>query len=219
MRYFAATLVLAFLLAFLLVSGAAATCGPGDPQTGVPDLDLSIISWGLSAGESATLLVLPDGSGPELTGARRPDGSLVDATVHLQMIDACGNYIANFPRQDMWLESSSGGFVACTGGTIADHNTDPDGRTQWQHPLHAGGHSQSLTYVVVNGAALPHFGLALHFVSPDLSGDRTVSLTDVPAFAIAYFGTYTFAADLHADGVLNLADVAVLAGALGATCP
>lgn len=203
----------------LLAAGSAFACGIGDPLTGIPDLDQSIVSWGLGAGTSATLLVVPDGSGAPLTAARLPDGTQVDATVHLQLRDWCGDPIANFPREDIWLGTAGGGIVVCAGGTAADRNTDLEGNTLWAQPLRAGGHSRTLTHVIVNGSALAVPGLALHFVSPDLNADRMVSLIDVAAFAAAYFGAYTFAADFHADGVVNLNDITVLARAMGAHCP
>lgn len=206
----------AILVAAWLAAGTAMAC----EGTGVPDLDQSIVSWGLGAGESATLLVVPDGSGPAFTSARRPGGMEVDATIQLTLIDACGDPICCFPREDMWLESQDHGLVLCAGGSIADHSTSLYGQTEWTAPLKAGGHSQAACQVLVNGVAL--FGsvpLPLHFVSPDLNGDRAVSLIDVAAFAEAYFGPYTFAADLRADGALNLSDITVLAAGLGADCP
>ena len=209
-------IALMFLMAAWFVAGAALAC----EGTGIPDLDQSIVSWGLPAGESATLLVVPDGSGPRVTGARRSNGMLVDATITLTMIDACGDLICCFPAEDMWLESQDQGLVLCAGGSIADHNTSQLGQTEWTAPLKAGGHSQAACRVLVNGIALPgSIALALHFNSPDLNGDRVVSLTDIPLFAAAFHGPYAFAADLHFDGNINLTDIPLLARAMGAHCP
>jgi hypothetical protein len=201
-------------------SAAVAQCGGGDIVTGLPDLDHSIVSWGLSAGESATLLVLPDGSGEPLTAARRPDGTPVDATIRLHLVDACGYGIAFFPREDMWIESTDQGLVACLGGTCPDTRTDLYGFTSWSAPLQAGGHSQASCRVLVNGTPMSSpAGLPLHFVSADINGDRQVDLVDVSAFAQAYPAPYAFVADLQANGAVNLADIAVLARSLGIRCP
>ena len=209
-------LVSTILVAAFLAAGAALACD----GTGIPDLDQSIVSWGLPGGYSATLLVVPDGSGPAFTGARLSNGTLVDATITLTMVDACGDLICCVPAEDMWLESQDQGLVLCAGGSIADHNTSQLGRTEWTAPLKAGGHSQSACRVLVNGIALPgSIALPLHFNSPDLNGDRAVSLTDIPLFAAAYYGPYAFAADLHADGHIDLADIPLLAQAMGAHCP
>lgn len=187
-------------------------------EVGIPDLSQSLVTWGLGAGESATLLVLPDGSGAPLTAALRPGGLLVDATIHLTLIDGCGDPICCFPREDMWLESQDRGLVVCAGGSIADRNTGPDGQTEWTLPLKAGGHSQADCQVVVNAWILSG-SVPLHFNSPDLNGDRAVSLIDVASFARAHFGPYSFAADLRVDGVLNLSDIAVMARGAGTDCP
>lgn len=120
----------------------------------------------------------------------------------------------------MWLETVGGGFVSCSGGTIADVNTDATGTTRWRFPLRAGGHSNGACVVVINGSTVPGMpALDLRFNSPDLNGDGNVNLTDVPLFSAAFNGTPTFAADLHADGSVNLADVPVLARSIGARCP
>lgn len=207
---------LVLLLVTGLAANAAADCGGW--EVGIPDLNLSVLTWGLAAGESATLLVLPGGSGTPLTAARRSNGTLVDATLTLTVIDGCGYPVAGFPAADMWLESSNGTFTACAGGTTADRNTDASGQTVWMQPLHAGGSSLGPCAAVVNGLPVG-VSVSLRFNSPDLNGDLMVSLIDVAAFASGYFGSYLFAADLQADGVVNLADIGVLAGGFGASCP
>lgn len=142
-------------IVFCLVFGSSsafAQCGDGEGGvTGVPDLDQSLVSWGLGAGESATVLVEPDGTGERLSAAHRPAGSPVDATIHLVLLDPCDYPIWNFPREVMWLESGDGGLVPCAGGTVADSRTGTDGHTSWSAPLRAGGHSRSACRVLVNG--------------------------------------------------------------------
>lgn len=204
-------------LVTMLATGAALAC----EGTGLPDLDLCVVTWHAGSGTTATLLVVPDGSGAPLTAARRPDGMLVDATIELLMVDACGDFIFNFPSEDLWLESTDDGLALCAGGSVADHNVDRQGRTVWTQPLRAGGHSQAACQVLINGLPVAGGGgLPLHFNSPDLNGDRGVSLVDIVLFAEAYsLGSYVFAADLHADGAVNIADIGVMAAGVGAGCP
>jgi len=133
--------------------------------------------------------------------------------------DPCGP-VANFSRNDIWLESAVGNFVACIGGTIADANTDASGLTRWTLPLSAGGSSTGPCVIVINGSPVYTMPtLDLHFNSPDLNGDYVVSLADIPVFSAAYYGTFTFAADLHADGQIDLADIPLLARSIGKACP
>ncbi|MBK7189849.1 MAG: hypothetical protein IPH86_14535 [bacterium] len=213
------TRIAATLMFVAFASPAFAECDPNDPVTGLPDLSYSVVVWNAAAGGPATLLVVPDGSGPSFTQARRPDGTPVDATIELTLATPCGT-VAHFPREDIWLESTGGNFVPCIGGTIADNNSDASGLMRWVLPLHAGGNSPGPCVVVINGAPLYTMTtLDLHFNSPDLNGDRVVSLNDVALFAARYFGAYAFAADLHADGHIDLADIPLLARSMGAHCP
>ena len=122
------------LLVILLFAGtAAAQCDPNDPVTGLPDFQYSFYVWSAAGSEPVTLLVAPDGSGAPFTRARRAGGSIVDATIELTLTHPCGPF-ANFPREDLWLEVAGSGLVACAGGTIADTDTDAEGRTRWTLP-------------------------------------------------------------------------------------
>lgn len=202
-----------------LGTSAFAECDPNDPVTGLPDLSFSFVVWSAAAGGPATLLVVPDGSGPSFAQARRPDGTPVDATIELTLADPCGP-VANFPRNDIWLESAGGNFVSCLGGTIVDAATDASGLTRWSLPLHAGGSSTGPCVIIINGSPVYNMPtLDLHFNSPDLNGDGAVLLNDLPLFMAAFHGAYAFAADLHADGVVDLADIPVLARSMGRSCP
>lgn len=213
MGWYGALLVTAMMLA------AGTTLGCGD--VGLTDLNLSIVEWSPGASVAATLLVVPDGSGSPLTAARGPAGQPVDATIGLTLKDGCGDVIANFPREDMWLDSSDQGLAVCPGGSVADHQTDLQGHTTWTLPLRAGGHSAAGCRVLVNGYVVTSSGpLPLRFNSPDLNGDRVAGLADVARFAADYFsGTNPFEADLFADGVVNIADIGVLAAGMGRGCP
>lgn len=188
--------------------------------TGVPDLDYSIV-WQENSGP-ATLMVVPNGSGPSLTEARTPDGTVVDATVHLTIINNCGDTdpVVGFPREDMWMISIDGGLVVCTAGSIADVQTDQEGNTYWSEPLMAGGWDEGNCRIMVNGMSVGNSeGLLLHFVSPDIDGNLAVNLSDVALFVMDFFGPYSFRSDLAHDGVVNLSDVTILSGAMGNSCP
>jgi len=170
--------------------------------------------------EEMVLFVLPDGSGSPFSEAQtRYDGDFLDAHIELRVLDAYGTPVPNYPMEDMWLESTGGGMVSCSGGTCADVNTDQNGLTLWETPLHAGGFSDSSLQVVVNGFPLNMGPFPMAIVSADMNGDGAVNLSDIGYFSSLFFNEYAFEADLFADGVLNLADVGRLALGKGATCP
>lgn len=194
--------------------------GLADDPPGIPDLSHSFATIAYDGPGTPALLVVPDGSGNLFTAARDEDGNLVDATITLTILDPLDDPVANFPFEDCWLESVDGGLVPCNGGTTADHNTDPNGMTEWVNPLLAGGFSETAVYVLINGDALStNPGLPLYFNSPDLNQDLTVSLHDVAIFAGDYFGSYSFRSDFHRDGALDLRDVTILAQKMLANCP
>jgi len=170
--------------------------------------------------ETLTLFVVPDGSGGSFDQATLPVGGTEDATITVLIVDFNWVPIANFPAEDIWLESEDNGLVPCIGGTIADANTGADGTTQWLNPVLGGGHSQALTVVLVNGALLEMTsGVNLSFNSPDINGDRTVNLTDVQLFTEDFYFSDDFRSDFHRDGIVNLSDLPRMAQAVGTTCP
>lgn len=168
--------------------------------------------------ETVSLFVNPDGSGRAFTEALLEYGGSVDATVHCQLIDHGGNPIENFPAEDLWLEPGDGGLVACDQGTCADTLTDVNGIATWSTPLHAGGNSQGICFVLVNGSVLFQ-GLNLHFNSADINGDLVVNLTDISLMAENFFISYHYRADFYFDGVINLSDLGMMAQSLAASCP
>jgi hypothetical protein len=190
-------------------------------QAGIPDLDNSYFFMAHGTANPVVLLVLPDGTGNPFSEAQiLDDGTRIDATITLVLLDNFFTPIATYPFEDMWLESSDGGLIPCIGGTTADSNSDANGETTWANPLRAGGSSSEVTYVVVSGAPLTsNPPLDLKFNSPDIDGDGYVNLMDVTLFSAAYFGPYDFSCDFYADGVLNLLDVSLMATGLGASCP
>lgn len=155
-----------------------------------------------------------------MTNARLPHGEIVDASITLHLRDCYDIPIAAFPREDMWLESADGGLSMCVGGTTADADTDAQGIATWTQPLAAGGSSQALCQVMINGLALPYSpGLLLHFNSPDINGDGAVNIMDVPLMAADFYGAGSFRSDLARDGRTDLGDIVKFAQALGSSCP
>lgn len=188
---------------------------------GVPDLQLSTAST--AAGVASPVMYnLPNGLGATFALARTTSGT-VNATITLTVLDGGGVPVANFSAADMWLEKAvsagTGNFIACTGGTTADVNTNASGVTTWAAPLRAGGWSTANTLVVINGSPLTSSsGLNLRHNSADINGDGVANLSDIPLFAGDY-GSTTFRSDLLFDGTVNVSDIPRLASGVGAVCP
>ena len=79
----------------------------------------------------------------------------------------------------------------------------------------------NLLFVSINGTIAPEPGLSqITLVSPDLNADEVVNLVDVAIFASDFASPATTRrSDFAWDGILNLADVSILAWHLGAACP
>lgn len=189
------------------------------PAVAQPDLTLSTCSRAYVGPETAVLFNLPDGGGSAFTEASI-GGITVDATITLTVLNAAGDPVTNYPSEDLWLESVGGGMMVCPGGANADSNTDAFGQTSWVNPLFAGGYSQELTQVYINGAPLQSSaGLLISYNSPDINGDLVVNLLDLVLFAQDFFGAGGFRSDLYFDNVLNLSDIARLGQNIGVSCP
>ena len=189
---------------------------------GVPDLSLSTAS---GPAEACVLYNVPNATGNDFTQAVAVTGFAdVDATIRLTLVDGLGAAIVNYPLEDMYLESSEGGLVGCSGGTTADQTTDATGATLWQAPLAASGATSTytdLTVVMINGAALTsNGGLSLAHNSSDINADGLVNLSDVTEFAKDFYDvTYNFRSDFAFDLQVNLSDIVPLAQAMGGACP
>jgi len=186
---------------------------------GVPDLDQSSASLAYTGTETLSLYSLPNGNGRAFASAFLPGGAGADATVTLTLLDGLGAPISGFPFQDMWLEPDDQGLVTCGGNATADANTNAAGVTTWTFPLFAGGHSDQVCWVMINGDPLNNGGLALHFNSSDLDGTGKVDVSDVGIFAGVYFGSYTYGADFNFDNAVNVSDLGFLANGYGSQCP
>lgn len=205
------------LLGTLAVVLAALPCLA---DTNIPDLELSEATIAYGGPGIASLLVVPDGSGPTFTQARDEDGNEVDATITLYLRDPLGVPFVHYPHEDLWLETADDGLVACGYGLVADQNTDANGMTYWVDPQPAGGYSEDPVLVYVNGSPLTsNAGLPLQFNSPDINGDLVVGLEDIGFLASDYFVGYQYRSDFHRDGVINLVDIVIMAQKLGASCP
>ena len=189
--------------------------------SGIPSLIESTAEIAYTGPDIPSLMVVPDGNGPRFTAAHDEHGNVVDATITLFLRDDLGAPIADYPREDLWLESVDGGLVVCMYGVIADQNTDATGMTNWINPPIAMGHSQSLVLVLINGSVLiSNGGLPLNFNSPDINGDGVVNLQDLSIFSGDFYSiSYYFRSDFNGDRILNLMDVSLLAQHFGAQCP
>jgi hypothetical protein len=179
----------------------------------LPDPDLSTATIVTSGG---VLFVRPDGSGYAFDQAHLGNGTVVDATIVLYLVNALGGPWPGYPAEDLWLETTGAGLVHPAGGTIADGPTDAAGQTRWLQPPNAGGCTVGETVVVlVGGQPLNQAGLGLAFVSPDINGDLVVNLADLSLFAAGYTGTHDPCADLFYDGLINLSDLSLFSQSYG----
>lgn len=216
------------VFACALVIGAASFA-----VAGVPDLTLTQASMAYNATPDPLLLLnRPDGTGNAFNAAiLTTDGTVQDATISMTVLDGNGDPVLSFPALDMWLETTNGGLVPCTGGTQADQNThNVTGFTLWAAPLQAGGAdggagSGVVTMVMISNAPLVGSDLALWHNSPDINADGLVNVTDVQVFAVDYFAyaadplSYEFKSDLEYDGAVNVSDIVPLAQGQGHNCP
>ena len=195
---------------------------------GIPDLETTtantlyhtpVIEGGEGGTEILSLYVVPNSTGKPFSEMFSPGAVVQDGTINLTLRDGFGVIITDFPFEDMWIASADNGMVPCGGTATADRNTDEFGTTLWLNPLFAGGFSEALCIVYINGDALTsNGGLAVHFNSGDISRDGSVNLTDA-GFFTQHLGTTTYASDFNFDGTVNVQDAGFMNDALGGTCP
>ncbi len=170
-----------------------------------------------------SLFVVPDGSGQPLTEASARDlagDGPIDATITVTLLDIMAVPIYMFPEEDVYLETSLGGMMACAGGVHADSPSDINGEMTFISALRAGGHSSvgEQMVVLINGMPLFGYDLDIMVNSPDIDGNGVVNLTDITMFA-GDMGSYNFRSDFYQDGVLNLVDIVFMAGSVSGNCP
>ncbi len=208
-----------FLLGILVVGMASLA------WAGVPDLNLSTAE--IQAGAAgASVFSVPNAAGNGFDEAFLFPGTVVDATISVQLIDTNTDPIFLYPFEDLWLETSLGNLSFCSGGTVADASTDENGDTTFSNPIAGGGYtdpSTEMTLVMVAGAPIAGGGVDVQFNSPDINGDLVVNLSDIVAFTQLLGGNFgdnpLFAGDFNNDGVINLSDVVRMTGGIGASCP
>lgn len=193
---------IAFAFLFFLMTPVTAQTG-----VGLTCYDCPICP--VSTSGSGVLLITPEGNGDSLAA--------IGMDIHISLIDCNGDPVAGFPFNDLWLQPSSPNVSFVT-PFFAAANTNIDGETYWSGPIAGGGWMDASgvdrTRISVVGIEIfPE--LDLSFVSPDINGDLKVDLADVATFALDWSSGWTFRSDLTADGVLNLADIGVLAAYLG----
>lgn len=205
-----------FSIMLVLVGGNLA----GAEFSTIPDPDETTATMPAAPDLPLVLFVLPDGTGSPFSQAQvRGEGIPADAHIEMIVRDAFAHPVPDYPAEDLWLQSDGGGLISCNGGTCADFDTDENGFTIWESPLHAGGASTGSLRCF--RAGIPLFGppFDMSIVSADLNGDLHVNLVDVGQFSGIYFEGYAFEADFYSDGVLNLVDVGRLAQGMGGSCP
>ena len=203
------------LMACALILGTAVFA-----SAGIPDLGTTTASLAYGGTETLSLFNVPNGAGKPFTEAFEFGGAVVDGTISIEVLDGFGAYVTDFPFEDMWISSADNGMVPCGGTATADFNTDDLGATFWAAPLFAGGSSQALCIVYINGDALTSTaGFALSFNSPDINGDGVVNLSDA-GFFTGFIGNVVFAGDFNnSGGIVNVQDAGFMSAALGASCP
>lgn len=183
-------------------------------MAGIPDADNSTAS---SAG--GQLMICPAGDGTTLAA----DGATISVTVR----DGNNAPIANYPGQDVWPDDAGTGDInLCQGGATADANTDAGGNTTISGTFAGGGWTQSGLSVYISGIAITTAGVpdvyAIDVNSPDINGDRQVSLPDVGIFAGDLLA-YQFRSDLVPNDpdppAIDLSDVGRFAAHIGHVCP
>lgn len=215
--------VLVSLTILALMSQAHAAAAQ---TTDIPPLDESELYC--ASPDPVVLVAMPNGGGDPLTEAQVYGLGMhleVDATLTAEILDVNMDPIINYPFEDLWLEGTGGGLTLCNGGTVADANTDANGRTTFTGPFHVGGGMDPTAgdkiVLMVNGSAIWWADAQVYVITPDLNGDLVVDLTDVVTFVDLYWNdpAYHFAVDFCHDGVNNLSDLVVFSGALFTTCP
>ncbi len=194
----------------------ASVAGPATAPAGIPlpDPDLSTATTAYPG--EVSLFSVPDGSGKSPAACYAFGGTVVDATITVEVVDAMAEPVRMYPAEDMWLESADGGLIHCIGGTVADGPTDADGRSTWTQPLHAGCQGIE-TVVLISGMTLAP-RLPMRHNSADISCDLRVDISDLVLYAQDNMG-YDYRSDFFWDGELDLSDLVLLAVANGRYCP
>jgi hypothetical protein len=188
----------------------------------LPDVEVSTVL--IEYFDEASIWILPDGTGRRLDQAYADGGSVVSAVVTAQLIDPMGNPMTTIEPDEIWIEDPGGGLAFCGGAWHPDAWDLENGLFYWTGTPEGGGSRPpdgSFLELRVCNMPLPA-SYALRYLSvnsPDINGDLEVDLSDIVLFVQDLGGPYNHRSDFVHDGVINLSDVAVMAAAIGATCP
>jgi len=171
---------------------------------------------------SASIWILPDGTGRGLDEAYAEDGQAVSAVITVQLIDTMGNPMTTIEPDEVWIQASPGSVAFCSGAWYPDAWDLANGLFYWtETPAGGGNRTQGdaqLEVRVCNEPLMPWSLTGLAINSPDINGDLQVDLSDIAAFVQDLGGPYHHRSDFVRDGVINLSDVTVMAAALGTSC-
>jgi len=181
-------------------------------------IDLSQCTVVIPAGaDGASVFVTPAATGVPFTSAFAVGGGTVDATVTASLITNFGNPVPGYPAEDMWIATTGGGLVLCSGAGQPDGATDVNGQAFWTAPVAGGGNSAGEDLQVFIAGMPLSFSVPLYFNSADLNGDLQVNLSDISVFTQA-LAAYSWAADFNNDTVVNLSDISRFVPAIGVNC-
>ena len=184
-------------------------CSSGPALAGIPCIIIDVDT----AGTPAVALITPSG-----TGASLADQGI---TISVQIMDCALVPVPNYPRQDVWVWGWNDDQVwMCPGGSVADRDTDADGRTTISGAIAGGGTTTDGTVIYVSGYPMtsPTTALPLDFVSPDLDGDLDVDIADFALFG-QDFGSTAMRSDLDPNGVVDIGDFSIFGRHFGTNCP
>lgn len=178
----------------------------------IPDAFASSIASG-----GAPILTCPLGDAPGL--------SVPNAAILVRVRDASGQPILNLVPGDfevdgapLWMMADVY-FPGPNTHNVMGLQVVTPGDYLLNSPLMSGGNGFGLevkvrNVLIVTGAPVPN-----PFVSPDITGDGIVNLSDIGTFAQFFYGGFNPSADFNFDGVLNLADIGILAVHNGCVFP
>jgi len=141
--------------------------------------------------------------------------------------DASGAGIPGIPWTDYWLNACDPGqeLCLCAGAVVADSLTNEHGETTISGRIAGGGCILSGgVYVAIQGRVILEqpdcidpICLDMQIVSPDITADCAVNLSDFTQFGSTYGKVagdtgYNGCADYNDDDVVNLSDLAAFGG-------
>lgn len=150
--------------------------------------------------------------------------------IRIEIRDAANNPVPGIPRTDYWLGACDASYdlCLCCQPIIADAETDITGTAYICGTIFGGGCVlNNGIYVIVQGqvivdqpACVSPTCLPVVIVSPDLTADCVVNLSDLGVFAAAYTScpATNQCADYNNDNCVNLSDLALFSSHYGHEC-